>query len=286
MAKILAAQNLQMDVSQVMDQLERHCLAPDGSLVSKSTYYDLQLAREEMCKERERYLEALAVYIEMMAMIEEYQQAISVANFGGIPDVQGLYSKLGLKNSAEVYEALEHRMVVAEAAQRLRLPLISKDGEIHEEEFEKWSTVSRSSLDSTSTSITMSSSTNLTNYTIVTAAGAGILAHTPFSLGGIDTSEPEVGGVPNRFLGITPAYLWQTQNQRTLLSMDIAEYQVLLACEISRRLDAKCDKLADVVAIDDIESSTGHQNLTSRLPESLDLNISLLKLVYGLMESP
>ncbi|KAL6570824.1 AUGMIN subunit 4 [Orobanche gracilis] len=273
MAKILAAQNLQTDVSQVMDHLERHCLAPDGSLVSKSTYYDLQLAREEMCKERQRYLEALAVYIEINAMIEEYQQAISVANFGGIPDVQGLYPKLGLKISAEVYEALEHRMVVAEAAQRLRLPLISKDGEIHEEEIEKWSIGSRSSLDSTSTSITMSSSTNSTNYTIVTAAGAGLLARTPSSLGGIDTSEPEVGGVPNRFLGITPAYLWQTQNQRTPLSMDIAEYQVLLACEIARRLDAKCDKLADVVAIDDIESSTGHQNLTSRLPERVKLVI-------------
>ncbi|KAK4388218.1 AUGMIN subunit [Sesamum angolense] len=26
-----------------MDQLERHCLAPDGSLFSKSTYYDVQL---------------------------------------------------------------------------------------------------------------------------------------------------------------------------------------------------------------------------------------------------
>lgn len=36
-------QNLQPDVTQVIDQLERHCLAPDGSLVSKSAYYDLQL---------------------------------------------------------------------------------------------------------------------------------------------------------------------------------------------------------------------------------------------------
>ena len=31
------------DVNQLMDQLERHCLAPDGSLVTKSAYYDLQL---------------------------------------------------------------------------------------------------------------------------------------------------------------------------------------------------------------------------------------------------
>jgi HAUS augmin-like complex subunit 4 len=34
---------LAADVSQVIDQLERHCLAPDGSLVSKSAFSDLQL---------------------------------------------------------------------------------------------------------------------------------------------------------------------------------------------------------------------------------------------------
>ncbi|KAK6149287.1 hypothetical protein DH2020_016812 [Rehmannia glutinosa] len=273
MAKIFAAQNLPADVSQVMDQLERHCLAPDGSLISKSTYYDLQLAREEMCKERQRYLESLAVHIEAMAMVEEYQQAVSVANLGGIRDVQGLYPQLGLKNLPQVYEALEHRMVVAEAAQRLRLPLISKDGEIHEEEIEKWSIVSRSSLDSTSTSVTMSSSTNSTNYTNISAIGAGAPANNPFSAGGTDASEPEVGGVPNRFLGITPTYLWQTQLQQTPLSMDVTEYQVLLAREIASRLDAKCDKLADAVVIDDIESSTGHQKMTSRLPERVKLII-------------
>lgn len=110
-------------------------------------------------------------------------------------------------------------MVVAEAAQRLRLPLISKDGEIHEEEIEKWSIVSRSSLDSTSTSATISSSTNSTNYTNVSAIGAGAPANNPFSVGVTDASEPEVGGVPNRFLGITPAYLWQTQLQQAPLSM-------------------------------------------------------------------
>ncbi|XP_011095401.1 AUGMIN subunit 4 [Sesamum indicum] len=272
MAKIFAAQNLPADVSQVMDLLERHCLAPDGSLISKSTYYDLQLAREEMCKERQRYLEALAVYIEAISMVEEYQQAVSVANLGGIRDVQGLYPQLGLRNSPQVYEALEHRMVVAEAAQKLRLPLISKDGEIHEEEIEKWSIVSRSSLDSTSTSVTISSSTNSTNYTNVSAIGAGASANNPFSVGVTDSSEPEVGGVPNRFLGITPTYLWQTQLQQAP-PIDITEYQVLLAREIASRLDAKCDKLADAVVIDDMDSSSVHQNLTSRLPERVKLII-------------
>lgn len=38
-----AAQNLPADVNQLIDQLERHCLAPDGSLVTKSAYSDLQL---------------------------------------------------------------------------------------------------------------------------------------------------------------------------------------------------------------------------------------------------
>ena len=40
---ITGGQNLPPDVNQVIDQLERHCLAPDGSLVSKSAYLDLQL---------------------------------------------------------------------------------------------------------------------------------------------------------------------------------------------------------------------------------------------------
>ena len=35
-------------------------------------------------------------------MVEEYQQALSVANHGGSRDVQGLYPQLGLKNSPQV----------------------------------------------------------------------------------------------------------------------------------------------------------------------------------------
>lgn len=110
----------------------------------------------------------------------------------------------------QVYETLEHRMVVAEAAQRLRLPLISKDGEVREDEIEKCSIISRSSLDST-----ISSSSNSMNYTTAnsTSSAANIIMS-----GGADT-EPGVGGVPNRFLGITPAYLWQTQLQQNPLSM-------------------------------------------------------------------
>ncbi|XP_059654166.1 AUGMIN subunit 4-like isoform X1 [Cornus florida] len=272
-------QNLPADVTQLIDQLERHCLAPDGSLVSKSAYYDLQLAREEMSRERLRYLEAMvllcsynAIYCEAIAMVEEYQQAVSVANLGGIRDVQGLYPQLGLKNSPEVYEALEHRLVVAEAAQKLRLPLISKDGEIHEEEIEKWSIMSRSSLDSMSTSVTISSSSNSTNYTNISAISAGGAANT-LSCSATDAEEPGVGGVPNRFLGITPAYLWQTQLRQAPLSMDMPEYQMLLLREIEGRLKAKCDKLADAFVVDDMDSSTGSQNSNARLLERAKLII-------------
>lgn len=35
-------------------------------------------------------------------MLEEYQQAVSVANFGGIRDVPSLYYQLGLKSSPQV----------------------------------------------------------------------------------------------------------------------------------------------------------------------------------------
>ncbi|KAJ0242179.1 AUGMIN subunit 4 [Hirschfeldia incana] len=251
-----AAQNLPADVNQLIDQLERHCLAPDGSLVTKSAYYDLQLARDEMSRERLRYLEAMAIYCEAAAMVEEYQQALSVANHGGTRDVQGLYPQLGLKNSPQVYETLEHRLVVAEAAQKLRLPLISDDGEIHEEEIEKWSMLSRSSLDSSATtSFTISSASNSVNYANSSANSV--------AFGAADTDG--VGGVPNRFLGITPSYLSYVQLQNTM-SMDIADYQMFLAREIEGRLKDKCDKLADAI-VDDTDSSSGNQNSSARLPE-------------------
>lgn len=267
---MVKGQNLPADVTQLIDQLERHCLAPDGSLVSKSAYYDLQLAREEMSRERLRYLEAMAIYCEANAMVEDYQQALSVASLGNTRDVQSLYPQLGLKSSPQVYETLEHRLTVAEAAQRLRLPLISKDGEVHEEEIEKWSAMSRSSLDSSNTSVTISSSSNSTNYTNISAIGAGGASNSVFSSNATDTSEPEVGGVPDRFLGITPTYLWRTQLQQEPLSNDMTEYQMPLLREIETRLKAKCDKLADAF-IDDIDSSTG--NSSARLPERVKLII-------------
>ncbi|CAK9146121.1 unnamed protein product [Ilex paraguariensis] len=147
-------------------------------------------AREEMSRERLRYLEAM------------------------------------------VYEALEHKLVVAEANQRLRLPLIAKDNEIQEEEIEKCSIIA------------------------------------------IDEADPGVGGVPNRFFGITVVYLRKTQLQHAPLSTDMAEYQMSLFHAIESRLKAKCDKLADVCILDEFDvSSTGNPNTSARLPERVKLII-------------
>uniref|UniRef100_A0A803LSK1 AUGMIN subunit 4 n=1 Tax=Chenopodium quinoa TaxID=63459 RepID=A0A803LSK1_CHEQI len=261
MVKGLQQQNLPADVTQLVDQLERHCLASDGSLVSKSAYYDLQLAREEMCRERLRYLEAMAIYCEAITMVEEYQQALSVANPGGIRDVQGLYPQLGLKNSPQVYETLEHRLVVAEAAQKLRLPHISKDGEIHEEDIEKWSIMSRSSLDSNSTNLTMSSSTTSTNYATSTPSTIAIVAPSNAT----DTSDPGIGGVPNRYLGITSNYLWQTQLHQVPLSVGMAEYQMSLFREIEARLTVKCDQVADAIVMENVEIEKDEEALKEDL---------------------
>ncbi|KAK9155729.1 hypothetical protein Sjap_003209 [Stephania japonica] len=268
-----SSQSLPADLAQLIDQLERHSLAPDGSLVSKSAYLDLQLAREEMSRERLRYLEALAIYSEAMGMVEEFQQAILLAKLGGIRDVQSLYPQLGLKSSPQVYESLEHRLVIAEAAQRLRLPLISKDGEIQEEEIERWSALSRSSFDSTSTGVTTSLSSSSTNQMGSLANSSAALSNNILSLGGADATEPEVGGVPNRFLGITPSYLWQTQLQQSPSNVDMTEYQISLAREIDGRLKVKCDKLMDAVLIDGVDSSPSNQVSIARLPERVKLII-------------
>lgn len=266
MGKGIQGQNLPPNVLHLIEQLERHCLAPDGSNLSKSAYFDLQQAREEMSRERLRYLEATAVYCEAIAMVEEYQQA---ANLGG--SIQGLYPQLGLKSSPLVYESLERRLVVAEAAQRLRLPLLSKDGEIHEEEIEKWSIMSRTSLDSTSTSVTISSSSNSTNCSS-SLMNSGVAASNAFPPTTSDTVEPGVGGVPNRFLGVTPGFLCQVQLQQNPPSVDTAEYQMSLALEMEARLKAKCDKLADAFVMDDIDTSSISQ-YPSRLPERVKLII-------------
>lgn len=119
----------------------------------------------------------------------------------------------------QVYESLEHRLTVAEAAQRLRLPLLSQDGEVHEQEIEKLSTLSRSSFDSTLTSATPSSSsisTSYNNYSSTASAATVAAAH---GSGSSEAVEPGVGGVPDRFLGVTSDYLYQVQQEQPAMSV-------------------------------------------------------------------
>ncbi|KAK8935402.1 hypothetical protein KSP39_PZI013215 [Platanthera zijinensis] len=265
------SQNTPSDVTQLIEQLERHCLASDGSYVSKSSYSELHLAREEMSKERTRYLEALAVYCEAIGMIEEYQHAVSAANHGGGRDQQALYPQFGLTCSPQVYESLEHRLAVSEAAQRLRLPLLSKDGDIHEDEIEKWNTMSRSSLDSAS-SIALSSSSISVGYNNY-ADNNSISRSVGPSPSVSDNAELGVGGVPNCFLGVTPSFLWQLQPQQASMAVNPAEYQRSIVLEIESRLEAKCDTLADIFTMDDTDSSSISQISGARLPERVKLII-------------
>lgn len=122
-----------------------------------------------------------------------------------------------------MYETLEHHLTVAEAAQRLRLPLLSKTGEIQTQEEDSEKLSSRSSFDSTTpTSISPGSTTNLySNTTLsVTSASGSIAAINSYNTVGSDVAaDPPIGGVADRFLGITPAYLYQTQREEPILSV-------------------------------------------------------------------
>ncbi|KAF3323179.1 HAUS augmin-like complex subunit 4 [Carex littledalei] len=243
-------QHVPAEVTHVIEQLERHCLAPDGSLLSKPAYDDLQQAKEEMLKERRNYLEAMAVYCEAIAMVEEYQQAASASagigsGFSSLKDVTGLYPHLKLNCSPQ------------------------------EEDSEKQS--SRSSFDSTTpTSISPGSTTNLySNTTLsVTSASGSISAINSYNNVGSDVAaDPPIGGVADRFLGITPAYLYQTQQEEPILGVDMPDYQRPLVREIESRLETKCDMLAEIFASEEIDSSSISQISSARLSERVKMII-------------
>ena len=52
----------------------------------------------------------------------------------------------------------------------------------------------------------------------------------------------------------------------------MVDYQLALSREIDARLKSKCDKVADAF-VDDIDSSSGSQSSSSRLPEKVKLII-------------
>lgn len=43
-----------------------------------------------------------AVYSEASALVEDYQQALSVANVGGIRDLNAVFTQMGLRSSPQV----------------------------------------------------------------------------------------------------------------------------------------------------------------------------------------
>ena len=128
----------------------------------------------------------------------------------------------------QVYDALEQRLVVAEASQRLRLPMPAKDGDVPEDDNQEWGNVSRSSFDSTTTSVSLSTTTTV-HTTTASTASAGAIA----SGGGgaqAEIVEPGVGGVVNRFLGITPAWLRQTHLIRAPFADVSFQFSKILVC--------------------------------------------------------
>ncbi|XP_072072473.1 AUGMIN subunit 4-like isoform X1 [Arachis hypogaea] len=90
----------------------------------------------------------------------------------------------------------------------------------------------------------------------------------------MDSVEPGVGGVPNRFLGITPAYLWQTQHQHMTLYVDMTEYRMSLSREVEAHFKLKCDRSCNAFVLDDNDSSSsGVQSSRSWLIERVKLLI-------------
>ncbi|KAH7301657.1 hypothetical protein KP509_23G036700 [Ceratopteris richardii] len=251
-------------LGNVLEQLERHCLAPDGSLISRSAYLELNQAREDMCRERLRYLEALAIYCEAMAIVEDYQHAVSVANTGGMRDVHTLFSQLSLRSTTEVYECLEQRLVIAEAAQRLRLPFLSKDGEIPEDDLDNEGLVTRTSVESAASSTRTSSGTN------ISSSGSNSLPNSSFAANsGADVGEAGVGGVVNKFLGITPSFLRQIHLPKAPFAQDSSSYQLALVPELEARLKSKIELLSSSFVVDETDSSGLNTSKILRLPERI-----------------
>jgi HAUS augmin-like complex subunit 4 len=175
------------------------------------------------------------VYSEAVALVEEYQQALSVASMGGVRDLMSVFAQLDLRSSPQTYDALEQRLAVSEAIQRLRLPLLSKDGDVPDDDTAEWGNVSRSSFDSITTSISLSTTTTVHTTTASTASatvasGSGTQA---------EVVEPGVGGVANRFLGISPAWLRQTHLSRSVLA-DVSFRHVILALHRSLSTNVLC----------------------------------------------
>lgn len=78
--------------------------------------------------------------------------------------------------------------------------------------------ISRSSIDST-TSVTASTSSNSTSYNNSYSNSSSSVLGFPAPASRSDAVEPGVGGVPNRFLGVTAGFLWQVQQQHPSMNV-------------------------------------------------------------------
>lgn len=87
------------------------------------------------------------------------------------------------------------------------------------------------------------------------------------SASGSDIAEPGVGGVANRFLGVTPGWLRQIHLQRAHFAEDSTGYQMSLILEIESRLKTKCDKLSEAFQMDEIDTTGANSPQSLRLPE-------------------
>lgn len=112
----------------------------------------------------------------------------------------------------------------------MRLPLLSNDGDIHEQEIEKWSGVSNSSFDSSTTSFTVNSISSSIGHNNSISSKSSKLGFPPAMIptSSSDVTEIGVGGVPNKFLGITPSFLWQVQKEQKASITLVCLYNTIL----------------------------------------------------------
>jgi hypothetical protein len=81
MAAVAPGHAMGQGVATLLEQLDRHYLAPDGSLATKSAYLDLVQAREEMARERLRYLEGVVCFPTLTFLILFFSLPLWEARF-------------------------------------------------------------------------------------------------------------------------------------------------------------------------------------------------------------
>ncbi|GBG70588.1 hypothetical protein CBR_g6714 [Chara braunii] len=237
----------------LLEQLETYCLPDDHSFVLQHTAEDMEDARLQMRKERLNYLEAEAVYEEVVAVLESYQAVLVLleTNAPASPhlDSRAALAQAGLTCDPEVYEALERRLVSMEAAQRLRLPLITLDSDDPDKE---------------------------ANFELLREDGSAPPPPPP------PADEFHVWGSATHMLGVQPHQLLlqgchqpppnEVQGSYQREGALCVEDRSPFILEIEARLTEKCDRLAaalDAGALDASAASTAGRPLPERVSEAV-----------------